>query len=132
MIYVYVYPVDGFDRHIADNELMKAFMERKGVERYNLKEFMDAINDDAINTNTHWVKMMDDHEYDCPISYLHLDDLKELGFDTGNVSDDDLSEIAERLDETYRELSYWICLKVIAEDLGIPKIKPIKINTITA
>ena len=122
MIYVYVYPVDGFDRHIADNELMKAFMERKGVERYNLKEFMDAINDDAINTNTHWVKMMDDTR-GCPISHLNPDDLVELGFDTGNVSDDDLSEIAERLDETCRELSYWICLKAIAEDLGIPKIK---------
>ena len=122
MIYVYVYPVEDYDRHITDNELMKAFLERKGVVRYTLENFMDAINDDAINIVTHWVKVIDNHKYGYPISYLHPDDLKELGFDAGNVSENDMSEIAERLDEAYRELSYWISLKAIVEDLGIPKI----------
>ena len=123
MIYVYVYPVEDFDRHITDNELIETFMKRKGVVRYPLKDFMDAINDDAININTHWVKMIDNHKHGYPISYLHPDDLKELGFDAGNVSENDMSEIAERLDETYRELLYWISLKAVVEDLGIPKIK---------
>ena len=123
MIYVYVYPVEDYDRHITDNELMKAFLERKGVVRYTLENFMDAINDDAINIVTHWVKVIDNHEHGYPISYLHPDDLKELGFDASNVSENDMSEIAERLDEAYRELSYWISLKAVVEDLGIPKIK---------
>ena len=122
MIYVYLYPVEEFDRNIAETELLKAYQESKNVECYTLDEFICAINDDAININNHWVKMMNDTR-GCPISHLNPDDLVELGFDTGNVSDDDLSEIAERLDETCRELSYWICLKAIAEDLGIPKIK---------
>ena len=126
MIYVFVYPVEDYDRHITDNELMKAFLERKSVVRYTLENFMDAINDDAININTHWAKMIDDQEYGYPISYLHPDDLKELGFDAGNISDDDMSEIAERLDGTYRELLYWISLKAVAEDLNIPKIKKSK------
>ena len=123
MITVFIYPIEDFDRDIAGNELMKAHLEGKGVERYTLKAFMDAINDDAINTNTHWIKMMDDHEDYYPISDLHLDDLKELGFNTDKISNDVMSEIAERLDETYRELSYWISLKAIAEDLGIKKIR---------
>lgn len=126
MIYVYVYPIEEYDRQIAVAELMRAHIEGDDVERYTLDEFMDAINDDVINTDTHWVKMMDNHENCYPISYLHIDDLKELKFDTGNVTKYDLLEIAERLDETYRELSYWICLKAIAEDLNIPKIKETK------
>ena len=126
MIYLYVFPIEEFNRDIAEAELKKAYQECKNVERYTLDEFICAINDDGFNMNTHWVKKMDDHKYGYPISYLQLDDLKELGFDTDKVTEHNLSEIAERLDETYRELSYWICLKTIAEDLGISKVKKSK------
>ena len=122
MIHIFVYPVDGFDRNITDDSLIKAKLNGKSVERYSLEEFIEALNDDVINLDTHWVKMTDDTR-GYPISHLHPDDLEELGFDTGNVSCDEMLEIAERMNETYRELSYWICLKAIAEDLGIKKIR---------
>jgi len=123
MIYMYVFPVDRFDRTITDDSLIKAYLNREGVERYSLKEFTEALNDDVINPDIHWVRMIDDNKDFYPISSLHIDDLKDAGFDVRKVTEDDMSTIAERLSEAFLELTFWQFLPEIADDLEIPRLK---------
>lgn len=121
MIYVYVYPVTGFSRNIADDRLKNAFLKKEGVERYTLERFIEALNDDFINTDTHWIRKVEDREGCYPVSSMHISDLEESGFDVSKVSESDLLTLADKLNDDYRDLTYWISLSNIAENHGIPK-----------
>jgi len=123
MIYIYVYPVDGYDRNIADDRLKKAYLKRKDVERYTLEEFTEALNDEAINPVTHWVRMIvDDKDY-YPISSLHIDDLNDKGFDVSKVTESDMKTLAKKLSNDYCEQLFWSSLEIIADAIGIPRKK---------
>jgi hypothetical protein len=64
-----------------------------GLDRYTLDEFMGAVNDDAFNPATYWVRKIDDNEGCYPISDLQISDLEELNFDVSKISENDLLEI---------------------------------------
>jgi hypothetical protein len=123
MINVYVFPVEGFDRHIADDKLMKAYREGKGVERYTPEGFIEALNDENINIDTHWVKMIDDLAGYYPIAFLHADDLQQAGFNVGKITESDMLTLADKLNDNYLEWMYWESLKIFADHMGIPRLK---------
>ena len=55
------------------------------------------------------------------ITAVHRDDLEASGFDVSEVSDDTMRSIAAKMCDDYVEQMFWISLKIIAEELGIPK-----------
>ena len=118
---MYVYPVEGFDRTITDDSLIKAYLNREGVERYTLEKFTEALNDDVINLVTHWVRMIDDNRDYYPISSLHIDDLIFQGFDVGKVTESDIKRLADKLSDDYCEQLFWGSLNIIADGMGIPR-----------
>ena len=123
MICIYVYPVDGFDLNIANNSLIKAKVNEQSVKRYSLNEFIEALNDDAINLDNHWVRVIDDNEGYYPISSLHVDDLAASGFDVSKITEDDMITLAGKLSDDYCDQLYWNSLVIIADAIGIPRKK---------
>lgn len=60
------------------------------------------------------------------ITRIHRDDLESIGFSTSKVTDDVMLELAEKMAEAYTGNVFWIDLRIIAEELGIPKLKKSK------
>jgi len=127
MIYIYVFPVEEYDRNIADERLNTAYLDREGVERYTLADFINALNDDDINLNTHWVRTIDDNEGYYPIKYLHAEDLETSGFDVSKVTESDMLRLADKLTGDYLDVSFWESLKIHAAHIGIPRIEKVNI-----
>jgi len=126
MIHVYVYPVDGFDRNIAEVKLKKAYLKRKDVERYSLKGFIEALNDEDINIDNYWVRMIDDSEENYPIASLFINNLKEEGFETKKVTESNLKTLADKMSDDYYYWMYWDSLRAIADEIGIPRQENLK------
>jgi hypothetical protein len=59
-------------------------------------------------------------EYFC-ITRVCRADLEGIGFDTSNVDDSTMTELADKMANAYLEEVYWIDLDIIAEHLDIPK-----------
>ena len=55
------------------------------------------------------------------ISSVAREDLEEKGYDTSNVTDDVMRQVAKRLGNAYVENEFWIDLEIIADHLEIPK-----------
>jgi uncharacterized protein YlbG (UPF0298 family) len=117
MIYTYVFPKEEFDLLTANCELLKAYMKGNDVRRYSQEDFIDALNDGVINLDAHWVKMVRMY----PIIYIHADDLKEVGFDSSKVSENDMLKIVDIMERKYLELTYWESLAKTAESMDIPR-----------
>lgn len=56
-----------------------------------------------------------------PITSVHRDDLKGLGYDTSNVDDGTMQELASKMADAYLDSDFWIDLPIIADHLEIPK-----------
>jgi|SRR5215217_7338920 len=56
-----------------------------------------------------------------PITSVARGDLESRGFDASNVTDDQMAEIAEHMQDAYVDDAFWVELDVIAEDMGIPR-----------
>ena len=121
MTHVYLFPLEGFDRYIADMELKEAYLNKKGVERYTLTDFIESLNNGHINLNLNRVRLIDGNDGGYPISSLYIADLKQAGFDTEKVSASDLLTLADRLKNYYLEWMYWESLEMIADGIGIPR-----------
>lgn len=63
---------------------------------------------------------------DFPITSVCRADLEEVGFDTADVDDSTMRELASKLANAYCDMGFWIDLKIIAEYLGIKRHKDIK------
>ena len=55
-----------------------------------------------------------------PITSAAREDLESQGFDASNVTDDQMAEIADHMQDAYCDDAFWVELDVIAEDMGIP------------
>ena len=121
MIYTYVYPVEGFDRNIADDSLIKAYLEGNSIKRFTFDEFIEELNNENINPVNYWVRAIDDAKDYYPISSLHLDDLEHSGFDVSKVTEDKMIRLANKLSNDYSEQLFWSSLEIIAEAIGIPR-----------
>lgn len=58
-----------------------------------------------------------------PITSVCRGDLEQAGFDTKNVGDYTMTELASKMADAYCDMGFWIELDVIAEDLGIKRRK---------
>ena len=123
-VYVYAYPVEGFERDITDSELIKAYCNGS-VRRYSLDEFAELVNDEGFDDAGHWVRFIDDMEGFFPISYLHRDDLEGIGYDVSDVSDWDMETIAGKLGSDYTGQLFHSSLPIIADHVGVPKINKV-------
>lgn len=56
-----------------------------------------------------------------PITSVHRDDLRELGYDASRVDDATMTRLAGKLADAYCENVFWIDLPIIADHLGIPR-----------
>jgi len=57
------------------------------------------------------------------ITSVHRDDLIEAGFDGDAVDDTIMERLARKMCDDYVEQLFWIHIEIIAEYLGIPKLK---------
>ena len=58
------------------------------------------------------------------ITSVTREDLENRGFDTTNITDAQMEELARKMCDDYLEQMFWISLDIIAEDIiGIPKRK---------
>ena len=58
------------------------------------------------------------------ITAVTREDLESRGFDTTNITDAQMEELARKMCDDYLEQMFWISLDIIAEDIiGIPKKK---------
>lgn len=56
-----------------------------------------------------------------PITSVHRDDLEVAGFDVTEVSDLTMERLAKYMCDAYLGDLFWVSLKIVAEELGIPK-----------
>ena len=56
-----------------------------------------------------------------PITSVAREDLESQGFDASNVTDDQMAEIADHMQDAYCDDAFWVELDVIADDMGIPR-----------
>ena len=56
-----------------------------------------------------------------PITSVHRDDLEGLGYDTSNVDDGTMQELASKMADAYLDQVFWIDLPIIADELELPK-----------
>ena len=55
------------------------------------------------------------------ITSVTREDLESRGFDTTNITDAQMEELARKMCDDYLEQMFWISLDIIAEDImGIP------------
>ena len=58
------------------------------------------------------------------ITSVSREDLESRGFDTTNITDEQMERLAQKMCDGYLEQMFWISLDIIAEDIiGIPKKK---------
>lgn len=69
-----------------------------------------------------------------PVVFISRNDLETLGFDTINISDDQMVELAKTMEKVYMDDLFWDSMKDIAEDeMHLPVIdNSIDCNTIEA
>jgi hypothetical protein len=56
-----------------------------------------------------------------PITFLHRDDLDELGFDASTVDDDMMELLAQGLSDVYVANWFWPGIEMLAGDLKIKR-----------
>lgn len=56
-----------------------------------------------------------------PITSVHREDIGAVGFNVTSVTGEIMDEIAGKLADAYLDNVFWEDLKIIAEDLNIPK-----------
>jgi hypothetical protein len=56
------------------------------------------------------------------ITYVTREDLEDRGFDTTNITDAQMEELARRMCNDYLEQMFWLSMDIIAEDImNFPK-----------
>jgi len=53
------------------------------------------------------------------ITSVSRNDLEEVGFDTKNVDDSTMIELASKMADAYCDMGFWEDLEILAEDLNI-------------
>ena len=120
MKYIYLFPVEKFERGTDDETILRAWKAGE-AERYTPELFAELINDQDFCDITYWVRVIEDNEGFFEISSLHRDDLESIGYDTSNVDDSDMNKLASELGDDYCDLLFWDSLPIIADYLEIPK-----------
>lgn len=70
------------------------------------------------STKTRWEQK---YYKDFPITSVCRADLESAGFDTTDVDDDTMSELASKMANAYCDIGFWADMEVLAEYLKIKK-----------
>ena len=54
-----------------------------------------------------------------PITSVAREDLESQGFDASRVTEEQMAEIADHMQDAYCDDAFWVELEVIADDMGI-------------
>lgn len=73
--------------------------------------------------NTNKTKREPKYYKDFPITSVCRADLESAGFDTRNVDDDTMLELASKMANAYCDIVFWEDLEILAEYLKIKKHK---------
>ena len=105
----------------------------------DLKQLELIWNGEDINDMFHpedsYIRIIDEPQEYFPVSQVSREDLKWKGFDTSNVTDEQMRRIASLMDNTFLDGDYWLALEAAAEHLDIPKMPtdkngdPIEVGT---
>jgi hypothetical protein len=60
-LYIFVYPVDGFERNTDDTEILAAW-ERGEAEKYTPDEFAELANDEMFDEISNWIRFIEVEE----------------------------------------------------------------------
>ena len=120
MKYIYIYPVDNYDRN-TDTEIIIRLWQEDKAQRYTPEEFAALINDEMFDEANNWVRVIDENEGSFEVSSVHREDLEYIGYDVKQVDDGTMQTLASKLGDDYCEQLFWGSLSIIADGLGIPK-----------
>lgn len=56
-----------------------------------------------------------------PIAAVAREDLESQGFDTAKVTDDQMADIAGKMQDAYCDNDFWVEIETIADDMNIPR-----------
>lgn len=56
-----------------------------------------------------------------PITSISRADLEMRGFDTSEITDEQMEKLASKMADDYLEQMFWVSMVIIAENLGFPK-----------
>ena len=56
-----------------------------------------------------------------PIASVAREDVATQGFDTSKVTDDQMAEIADHMQDAYCDNDFWVEIETIADDMNIPR-----------
>ena len=116
MKYIYVFPVDNFDRNTDTETIIRLWIE--GVaKRYTPEEFAELINDEMFDETNNWVRVIDEDTDSFEISSVHREDLEHIGYNTSQVDDSIMKTLASKLGDDYCEQLFWGSLSIIADGL---------------
>lgn len=78
------------------------------------------------------IREMNGEEGSFILTSVHRDDLKERGYKTSQLSDDDMKDLVSNMADAYMETSFWQQLDEVSDMMNIPKLEnPCPICTLT-
>jgi len=60
------------------------------------------------------------------ITSVSREDLEGIGYDVSNIDDGTMERLASKMADAYCDGGFWIDLPILADHLGIPKLKVVK------
>lgn len=87
-----------------------------------LKRYSDEIKEIDLNRPFEPFKKSNKEYFE--ITSVSREDLEDVGFDTSNVTDEQMERLAQKMADDYLEQLFWSSMEIIAEDvIGIPKVR---------
>lgn len=56
------------------------------------------------------------------ITEIHRDDLADRGFDTDQITDEQMSRLADKMGDDYCEQLFWSSMEILADAMNFPRL----------
>lgn len=100
--------------YVTEKDLREAIMRVKGIV---------IVDPQKIEDLKKIVEILPAVTGDFPITSVCRDDLGDYDFDVEKITDDNMRELADKMGDDYCEQMFHESMKIIAEDMGLPKIR---------
>lgn len=116
--------VDTVDYNAVTDEYFIKVAEEQG-NVFSLDGFIEQINYGSIllDSNMDYIRKIEVPDEFFKITSVSRADLEERGFEVSNVSDATMERLASKMADDYCEQLFWESLEIIAESIGIKRIK---------
>ena len=118
------------DKHAAQQELDRCFHElcdKYGVEELGVNDYQnpDDFNIEDADICSYeaygWITETELQSDDYPVVTVCRDDLEDKGYDTENITDDQMESLASKMGNAYLDDGFFIDLEICADALNLPK-----------